>query len=267
MASKPKKEEQKQPGTEVSTDVNGGSLVLIQDQVPEHLQDKMQGARGSENVTQEDLVIPRLEIVQAISPEVTEGAPEYLPNAKPGDLINSVSKRIYGRESFVVPVHYVKQWLVWLDRNKGGGFRGAFPSPQEAEDKVKEEGGKAAGFEAIDTPTHFCLLVDRETGAVDEIVLSMPRTKAKISRQWNSMVKMAGGDRFSRVYRVTTQMEKNAKGQFYNFAIAQSGFPAKVLYDKAEKLYLMIKKGDKRVVMDTTGFTPGEPADHADADM
>ena len=250
-------------GTQVATKpaVNDSeSLVLVQDQVPEYLQGQ-QEARGSEHVGTEDLVIPRLEVVQAQSPAITEGDPGFVKGAKLGDLINSVTNQIYGREVFVVPVHYSKQWLVWRDRQKGGGFRGAYPNPEEAKDRVEQEGGKAAGFEAVDTPTHLCLIVNRETGGVDEIIVSMPKTKAKVSRQWNSMIKMAGGDRFSRVYRIMSQSETNAKGTFQNYVIGQSGFPSKALYQRAEKLYLAVKGGERNVVMDVKGFDAGGDTD------
>lgn len=240
------------------TQDGGGALILLHDTVPDHLKGKTSGAgRGSENVGTEDLVIPRLEVLQDLSPMCTKDDPEYNKNAEAGGLTNSVTSQLYGKEVFVVPVHYSKQWLVWKDRKKGGGFFGAYPNPEEAGDRVEQEGGKAQGVESIDTPTHLCLLVNRDTGGVDEVIISMPRTKAKISRQWNSMVKMAGGDRFARVYRITTQREENAKGKFFNFAVAQSGFPNKVLYDKAEKLYQSIAQG-RTIKMDTKGYNPDD---------
>ncbi len=257
-----KAEEQK---AVVPQEQHGGDLVIVQDQIPEFL--KGQTVRGNENVTSDDLVIPRLEVLQAISPQCTEGDPEYNKNCRPGDLMNSVTGQIYGREVFVVPVSYEKLFLVWLDRKKGGGFRGAFRTEDEAKAKAEEEGGKAQGFEVADTPTHLCLLVNRDVGSVDEIMVAMPRTKAKISRQWNSMIRMAGGDRFSRVYRIASQSEKNAKGTFFNLAVAQAGFPAAPLFKRAEALYEQVKSGKVRT-MDTTGFNPGgDNEDHEDAEM
>lgn len=235
---------------------DNGALILIGDQHDlSHI--KKGPARGSENVGVEDLVIPRLEIIQSQSPEVVEGQPEFKKENRPGDLFNSVTGQNYGREVFLIPVTYNKQWLVWRSRTKGGGFRGAYPNPAEAEDRVKQEGGKDAGYEAVDTPTHLCLLVDAKNGKIDEIICSMPRTKAKISRQWNSMIKLGGGDRFSRVYRMTTQSETNDKGTFFNFVVAQTGFPAKRAYEQAEKLYEAIVAGRRNVVMDTKGYDAG----------
>ena len=238
-----------------------GAMVAIGDKMPDFLKEKQGTSRGNENVTTDDLVIPRLEILQQISPELIKNDPLYIKGAEAGQMINSVTKQVYGNEVFVVPVHFSKQWLVWRDRKKGGGFLGSFPNEMDALTKAEAEGGTKEGIEVMDTPTHYCLLVNRESGSVEEIMLSMPRTKAKISRQWNSMVKLAGGDRFSRVYRITTQVEENQKGKFYNYVVAQSGFPLKALYEQAEKLYTAVSAGTRKVTMDVKGMGHDEDSE------
>lgn len=240
-----------------------GSDIIVADQ-PAYLA-TMNTARGSENVGMEDLVIPRLEVIQALSPQVDPNAAEFDESFKQGDLTNSVTNQNYGREVMVIPIQYTKQWLVWKDRKQGGGFFGAYPNDQEAQDRAEQEGGEKAGVSVIDTPVHFCLLINRETGGVEEIVISMPRTKAKISRQWNTMVRLAGGDRFSRVYRVGTQGEKNQKGSYFNYTVAQSGFPVKQLYDRALALFEQLVAGQRHVVMDVKGMDGGG-SDHSEED-
>lgn len=243
-----------------------GALVMVQDNVPDYI--KQDSQRGSENVTTDDIVIPRLEVIQALSPAVKDGDPGFIDGARPGMLMNSVTKQVYGKEVMVVPVFYTKQWLVWKKRkdenNKPleGGFFGAYNSPMEAEDRKQQEGGDENHIEIIDTPQHLCLLINPTGGTVDEVMISMPRTKAKISRAWNSMVRLAGGDRFSRVYRIASQLEKKTQGDYYNFVVAQSGFPAKMLYDRAEKLYAQVQSGVRNVVMDVDGF--GEESGHTE---
>ncbi len=263
-AKKQAKDEEKNLPAAQST-----ALVMVQDEMPDYLRAEGPG-RGSENVGTDDIVIPRLEIVQALSPYVKDGDAQFIPEARPGMLINSVTKQLYGKEVMLVPVFYMKQWLVWGKRkdDKGsalqGGFFGGFDNTMDAEARKVEEvekGSNGGHVEVIDTPQHLCLLVNINTGSVDEVMLSMPRTKAKISRAWNSMVRLAGGDRFSRVYRVTTQLEKKTQGDYYNFAIAQSGFPAKPLYDRAEKLYTQIAEGQRRVVVDADGLAGDETHD------
>lgn len=248
------------PATQVATQPEPDkSLVMVQAEVPDYIK---QGdtARGSENVGQDDIVIPRLEIVQALSPCVKEGDPAFNDQARPGMLMNSVTKQLYGKSVMVVPVYYTKQYLVWKARKDKagkpleGGFFGSYDTPIDADERAEAEGGEDANIEVIDTPQHLCLLINQFSGSIDEVMISMPRTKAKISRQWNSMVRLAGGDRFGRAYQIGTQLEKKTQGDYYNFVVAQSGFPAKVLYDRAEKLYEQIAAGARRVVMDVNDY-------------
>lgn len=255
------------PGVPASNKLGTGKdLILIGDKHDlSHLKD---AGRGNENVGTEDLTIPRLEIVQAMSKCLKEGSPEYIAGAKPGDLINSVSRRNYGKEVFVVNCHYAKLWLVWKDYDQGGGFFGAFPNPSEAQARLDEavaEGEKEKDLEIVDTPQHLCLLVNVAEGTVDEVMLGLAKTKAKVSREWNTMIRMAGGDRFNRVYRISTAQETNKKNQTYwNYVVSQSGAPAKILHERAEKLCMAVSSGQRKVVMDVKGMA-GEPA--ADAEM
>ena len=247
--------------TEVATQ---SADIIVSDQVPDYIKD---GQRGSESVKTEDLVIPRLEIIQALSPAVKEGDPGYIASARPGMLMNSVTKQLYGKEVMVIPIMFTKQYLVWKKRKgmdaKGkeiqleGGFFGAFNTMDEALARREEEGGEDNFIEVLDTPQHFCLLLNPGNGKLEEVMISMPRTKAKISRQWNSMVRLAGGDRFSRAYRVTSALEKKTQGDYYNFAIAPAGFPSINLYKQAESCYNQLMDG-RAIKMDTSDLAGAE---------
>jgi len=244
--------------------IEEGKMALFStgDEVPEYLQGT---SRGNENVTMEDIAIPRLEIVQGLSPAMKRGDAGYLEDARLGDLVNSATNELYGDSVYVVPVHFSVQYLIWKQRkyvnrngievNTEGGFLGAFQTAHEAKARASEEGGEEAGIEVVDTPQHLCLLVNKG-GLAEEIIVSMPRTKAKISRQWNTLVKIAGHDRFSRLYRLSTDLEKNARGDYYNYSIKLMGFVNKAMFTEAEALYKVVSNGDKQVVMSTAGLNP-----------
>jgi hypothetical protein len=222
--------------------VEADQMELFQTEIPDFLRQNT-GSRGTENVNADDLLIPRLELVQDLSPCRKKTDQSYIPGAEGGMLYNNVTRQLYGPEVLILPVHFKKEYLVWKDRTKGGGFRGAFASLADAEEAVSrlEDG---ADCEIMDTAQHFCLIVTPETGKTEEIVISMSKSKAKVSRKWNSLVRMAGGDSFSRVYRMSTVSEKNNKNQdFYNLSIAAAGFPTKALFDKAVRLYEGISAG------------------------
>jgi hypothetical protein len=216
--------------------------------VPDYI--KQGAGRGNENVEMSDYVIPRIEVVQALSPCLKSNDPSYIEDASQGDLYNSVTRELYGNAVTVIPVVFRKEYLVWKDRTKGGGFRGAYPSMQEAQARIDGE-KDGADLVTNETAQQFVLIV-REDGTMDEAVVSMSKTKLKISRQWNSLIRINGNDRFSRTYVLSSTEDNNEKGDFYNFAVANAGFPTVEQYKRAESLFEAIASGARRVVADTS---------------
>lgn len=206
-------------------------------------------ARGSEEVRSSDMVLPRLEIVQALSP-----IKETNEEAKEGLLFNSVTQEVIGDVAYFVPVYYRMEFLVWKDQKKGGGFFGSFNSRQAAEARVQEAvsaGENPDDLEIVDTPVQYGIRIT-PSGFSEQIVISMAKTKAKVSRKWNAMIQIAGGDRFSRVYKLSSFRDENSKGQkFYNFTVQPAGFAPEKVYREAERLYEVFKNQDVRVAHDT----------------
>jgi len=246
-----------------SAEPKGGELMSKEKmQLPDYIKDSGQ-ARGSENVGTRDITIPRIEVVQALSKCLKESEPGYIEGAKQGNLYNSLTRALYGSSVIFVPVFYKKEFLIWVDRKKGGaggtGFRGAHDTEEAAlrAKKVLEDADKC---EVNETHQQFGLLV--HNGGIDELVISMAKSKLKTSRNFNSLIRLNGGDRFSRAYRISTVEESNDKGDFWNFQVANHGFPTREAYEKAERLYEMIAAG--RADVDRTyDAADDEAAGHA----
>lgn len=217
---------------------------------------KQGGGRGNENVSTSDLVIPRLEIAQLLSPALKESKPEYIPECREGDIFNTVTRGIYPRETgvLVIPILYKKEYLVWKDRKEGGGFRGSYPTLDEANARIAGE-QDAASLTAAETGQQLVLVVN-EDGTTDESMLamvSMSRTKLKVSKNWNSLIRLNGGDRFSRMYRLITSDEQNSNGDEYkNFQVMAAGFPEEAAYKLAEQIYESVASGALNYRMDTS---------------
>lgn len=221
--------------------------LAFSNEVPDYI--KQGQARGSEEVKSSDMVLPRLEIVQALSP-----IKETNEDAKEGYLFNSVTQEVIGDIAYFVPVYFRMEYLVWKDNDQGGGFFGSFNTQAEAEARKAEavsEGENPEYLEIVDTPVQYGLRITPE-GLVEQIVISMAKTKAKVSRKWNAMIQITGGDRFSRVYKITTFRDENAKGQkFFNYVVQPAGFTPKAAYEQAEQLYGVLKTQDFRVAHDS----------------
>lgn len=231
-------------------------MVVESAEVPAWLKDKMDDTRGNENVTKDDLVIPRLGLIQAISPEIKKNDPNYIEGAEQGMLFNTVTRELY-ESAVVCPVLFEKQWLVWKDRKEGGGFGGQFDSEEEAVEYIGTL-EDPDDWEVTGTPTHLCYIVGAD-GKASEIAIPMPISKARISRQWNSLIRMLGGPRFGRVYKITGIEDKNPAGEdYWNMKVEQAGYPSEALFKAAEKLYEDVSSGEIKYKMDTDddGNTP-----------
>jgi hypothetical protein len=225
------------------------TAVATSQDVPDYIR-QSQG-RGSENVEMQDLVIPRIELVQALSHCLEDGGAEYIEGAKPGMFYNSVTRELYGASVPVCPVFFKKQHLVWKDRKKGGGFGGAFDSAQEAHDRIAQEQTDLDAWEAVETHQQIVLVVNPDTHETSEAVLSCARTKQKVSRQWNSLIRVNGFDRFSRIYELFGVDDENNNGdKFKNIGVRYVDFASMPVYKAAEALYNSIASGERAVKID-----------------
>jgi len=215
-------------------------LAFAQSAVPSYI--KQDSNRGSEEVKSSDMVLPRLEIVQALSP-----IKEANEDAREGHLFNSVTQQLLGDHVYFVPIYFRLEFLIWKDQDQGGGFFGSFPTLEQAEERKSVEVGNGEDpdyLEIVDTPVHYGLLVTPE-GEMEQIVISMAKTKSKVSRKWNAMIQIAGGDRFGRVYKISTFTDENKKGQkFKNYVVQPAGFPPEKVYKEAERLYASFRSGE-----------------------
>ena len=218
--------------------------------LPAHAQKK--GDRGNEDVKTEDLQVPRLKIIQAISEELKKNKPEFIAGAEAGDLLNSVTKQLYKMEEgiYLINLRYTKRWNVWKARDyKGGGLCGTFESEAEAIQcrnslaeadslpMVDEEALKQY-YEVVETPEHWCLAVNGDTMEMEPVIVDMPYTKSKVSRSWNTCIKQRPGDRFSTIWKLTSKEEQNGAGQdYHNYTFEPLMFVPDELFPLVEEAY------------------------------
>lgn len=210
--------------------------------VPDFLKGMLNDTRGSEDVGSDDIVIPRLELVQSLSKCRKRTDPAYIAGAEEGMLYNSVTRELYGTSVMLIPVMFKKEYLLWREQDLGGGFGGAYFTEGEAH-QAKESQDKPDEWEIVDTAQHFCLLI-QEGQDPQEIVVSMSKSKGKCSRKWNSMIRLNAGPRFSRIYEVIGVGDQNSAGQDYQtLDVKNVGYVNEAQYRRAEQVYELIKSG------------------------
>src|SRR3989337_4145684 len=79
---------------------------------------------GFEDADANSFAIPRLKILQKMSPEGDKDASEYVDKASAGDFFNTATGLIYDGKAgiTVIPVHFRRSFIEWVTRDEGGGF-------------------------------------------------------------------------------------------------------------------------------------------------
>ena len=191
---------------------------------------------GLENIGAEDVTIPRLKILQAMSPEVNKHDGKYVDGASTGDIIKTVTSTVYNESNplIVLPVAYKRLFLEWTPRESGGGLVAQHDDPAVLEKTTKNEQYQDVlenGNYIQTSATHFVLVINAD-GSYDTAMISMAGTQLKRSRTWNSMmasVKMKSGDKvftpptFSHKYGLNCVQESNDRGTWFGWGITAKG--------------------------------------------
>lgn len=181
--------------------------------------------RGFENgITQEDLIIPRAKLIQALSPELTEG----IEGIRVGSIINSLTKEVLPQE--FIPVFMFKNFIRFNPRSKDDpNYDPAFEpgaviwkSVDPEDPKVVEETKFGPNGEKPSATT-FLNFFSYFPGVSMPVIVSFSKTSYKTGKQLLSLAKFCCGDMFSRKYKLTSQMETNDIATYAVFKVASAG--------------------------------------------
>ena len=191
----------------------GTAVALVADKVPAFV---AQGTgRGNEEVLSEHLTIPRLKLLQKMSDEVDRHHPHYVEGAKDGDFMNSLTREIYGDHLYVISLKFKEEYVVWRNRDAGGGLLGQFKTHKEAAEAIALE-DNPEDYDVTQTHTHVLLLKNPETGELSTPnIMDFSSSKLRVSRNWNSQISLKGGDRFASLWKLSSLSTKNRAGNAY----------------------------------------------------
>jgi len=213
-------------------------ISIVTSTMPAHL--KKGTNLGNENISSEHLSTPRLKQLQQLSNEVDENHSEYIDGAKVGDFINTVTKENYGKELYLVNVHFKEEFVVWKQLEKGGGLVGTFPTQDKALEHLESESLKVEDYDINRTQTHTLLKVDEKSGDISEIpfLFDCAISKLRVSREWNTQIMKLGGDRFASLWKMASVQTANKTGQrFMNIAVSNVGWLKEETYNVAKSFY------------------------------
>lgn len=187
--------------------------------------------RGFENIEKSDLLLPRLKLLQPMSPEVND------LNQKPGTMFLALSNKSYGEKIVVVPVLHFRSRIKWTPKDDGGGIDCSAPdgkTPRETkyaqncasctmpnwrpeEKKKKDQQPQCTLYD------NFLCLLDGEN---EPVIIPFERSKAKVAKKWYSVGGLKGGDMFDWQYELSVIKEKGPDDEpYYNYSVRDLSKP------------------------------------------
>ena len=219
---------------------------------------------GFENVDSKSLALPFLKVLGQLSPQVTQGDSQFIPEARAGMIYNTVTDEPFdgAKGITVVPCYYKLEYIEWKDREKGAVAPvNVYTSDSDIMSKTtRGDDGKDRlenGNYIEETASHYVLIVEPEKTST--ALLTMKSTQRKKSKKWNSMMMSLRQKRksgagffkpapFTQKYSLKTVLEKNNLGSWFGWEIEHvGGVDSEEVMKAAFDFYESCKKGAVRV--------------------
>lgn len=240
----------------VAVKETGNAVALADDAFATH------AGEGLENVKSNDLIIPRITILQALSPQVQPKKPEYIQGCTVGDICDVGTQEIFPQPLIFLPVHYIKQYLEWAPRASGKGLVKIHDDAAILDECTRDEKNRATTKEGnliSETAQFFGLNL---SAGGRRSFLPMASTQLKKARRWLTLatserVTRADGSSyvpplFYRTYALSTVEENNAEGDWVGWKIERGerlqdiGENWREIYNEALSFRDSLKRGEVR---------------------
>ncbi len=177
----------------------------------------------------DEMALPFLRIVEALSPQMKKTDPLYNKEADSGDIINTVTQELWGGEEGVaiIPVFKGYEYPMFKLREAGGGFLG-MGNAEMFEHSFRDDRGRDVmkndpSIQIVRSGTTYVLHLDPETGVATPAIIGCSSTRLRAWREWNTQINMLrvpgpnGAFQppiFGVVWRMTTLTKSNDEGEW-----------------------------------------------------
>jgi hypothetical protein len=193
---------------------------------------------GMEDVTSKDKLIPRLTILQALSPQLSRTKPEFIDGARAGQFCDISLNRVSDVANLIA-CFYQTQYVEWAPRSSNGGMiknHGADMSVirglvRDGARYLRNANDPKNSAYIQETATWFCLRMLDGEDRFQPCFISMTGTRLKTSRRWMTAIsnevvtyqnEMKPAPIFWRIWRATTVVRSNAEGEWFDWSFNPS---------------------------------------------
>jgi hypothetical protein len=249
--------------------------------VPDYLRDMMKREKIG-NLDESDRIVPRLQLLQAISPEVTE-----YENAKPGTFWHNLAGENLGSTLMAVPIVVRKSFVLWAPR---GDERGILARSMDcvhwdqpnAEFTVKPKGSpksitwKTMGSVAESKLDKFGSSIPEDPNSLpaasltyhtlwflpefpdySPVVMINTRSSIKPTQQLYDRINLRPVAHYAQQWEIGVKADKGAAGPYFNYVYKSAGYPEREVAEICQMLYQKYHAGDWKA-NDERELDPGD---------
>jgi len=228
-----------------------------------YLAEEAANIEGFEGIDLSTMAIPFIRILQTMSPQLKKNKSEYIPEAEEGDIVNSITGKIYDRPLKFVCLKFDRLYIEWKPN------RGGFVQPHLPEDiAIRNDLVMTPEYklidpntnnEFVDTYMYYIILPDYVEDGV--CLLSLQSTQIKQGKKLNSILRntMIPGTKikaapYQIVCSLITTEETNDKGDWIGLRFSYETFitPDLLAEVKTERIALPDKKVDLTLLEDNS---------------
>lgn len=185
---------------------------------------------GMESVKSTDILVPRLGVLQALSPQISSRKPEYIPGAEEGNIADLGVGEVFPEGVIFLPVLYRKDYLEWAPRSTGKGLQAIHSDPSILDQCSPDERNRPIlpnGNLISETAQFFGLNLSANGRPC---FIPMSGTQLKVARKWmltatSEKLMRSDGSQFLaplfyRTYQLTTVATSNNDGEWFLWKVA-----------------------------------------------
>jgi len=243
--------------------VAGGSALGKLGEIPDFLKADFGKNTGMERVEQSDILLPRLSVCQALSPQKRKSHSTYIEGLQEGMLFNTVTQQIYGEEIEIIPLFFFKNRIKFNPIDLGGGIdcqsqngidggrlchncmscqwqiwgNGASPNSENANDPPK-----------CTMYHNFMSFIPSE---MVPVAITYKATGLKLSKQLLAQQRLSRLPMYSRVFAVKVVTMKDGDNEWYEKKIIPIRYVDEDMYKEMERNFEALKS--MSIHVDTTG--------------
>ena len=238
--------------------------------VPDYLKDMTKREKIG-NLDESDRIVPRVQLLQAISPEVTT-----FDEAKPGTFWHNLAQVDLGNKLLAVPIIVRKSYILWAPRNddrqilarsmdcvhwdvpnaeftvkpKGS----AQPVVYRTRGSVRESGLSEFGSSFPGDPnsppaaslTYNTLWFLIDNPELSPIVLINTRSQIKPTQQLYNRIDMRPVAHYAQAWEIGITQEKGQEGPYFNVSYKAAGYPPLEIAEFCKGMYERYRQIDWR---------------------